>query len=75
MVLLNFAALCALAWIAASYAKAFNAHALWGVFVPLHPAFLFTLSRNLVEILEVTLLLASFWLLRRGKGPACNRSA
>ena len=67
MILVNVIALCAMAWIGANYARAFDVHALWGAFLPLHPAFLFSLTRNLVEILEVSLLLGSLLLLRRGR--------
>jgi hypothetical protein len=67
MVLINFIALCALGYIGGSYAQTLKQHALWGVFLPLCPSFLFTLSRDLVEIVEVTLLLGSLLLLRRGK--------
>ena len=67
MILINFSALCLLGWIGGSYAQTFNQHALWGIFVPLYPASLFTLTRDLVELLEVSLLLSSFLLLRRQK--------
>jgi hypothetical protein len=67
MILVNVVALCVMAWIGANYARAFDVHALWGAFLPLHPAFLFSLTRNLVEILEVSLLLGSLLLLRRGR--------
>lgn len=67
MILVNVVALCALAWIGANFARAFSVHALWGAFLPLQPAFLFSLARNLVEILEVSLLLGSLLLLRRGR--------
>lgn len=67
MVLINFASLCVMGWIGGAYAQALKRHALWGLFLPLYPGFLFTLSRDLVEILEITLLLGSLLLVRRGK--------
>jgi len=67
LVLINYIALCAMGYIGGSYAQMLKQHALWGVFLPLCPSFLFTLSRDLVEILEVSLLSGSLLLIRRGK--------
>ncbi len=72
MVLINFFSLCVMGWIGGAYAQSLKQHALWGVFLPLYPGFLFTLSRDLVEILEVTLLLGSLLLIRRGKPVAAT---
>lgn len=67
MVLINFVCLCAMGWLGGVYAQALKQHALWGIFLPLYPGFLFTLRRDLVEILEITLLLSSLFLIRRSK--------
>jgi hypothetical protein len=67
MVLLNLFGLIMLGWIGGHYAVALKQHALWGLFVPLYPGFLLTLSRDLVEILEITLVLSSLLLLRRAR--------
>jgi hypothetical protein len=72
MVLLNLFGLIMLGWIGGSYAVALKQHALWGLFVPLYPGFLLTLSRDLVEILEITLLLSSLLLLRRARPLAAT---
>ncbi|HKP36303.1 MAG TPA: hypothetical protein VJT71_05555 [Pyrinomonadaceae bacterium] len=67
MVLINFLGLVAMGWIGGHYAQVLKQHALWGIFLPLYPGFMLTLSRDLVEILEITLLLASLLLLRRAR--------
>ncbi|HKO62192.1 MAG TPA: hypothetical protein VJV03_13600 [Pyrinomonadaceae bacterium] len=72
MILINFVALCAMGWMGGIYAQTLRQHALWGVFLPLYPGFLFTLSRNLVEILEISLLLGSLLLVRRNKPLAAT---
>lgn len=72
MILINFISLCTMGWIGGLYAQSLKQQALWGVFLPLYPGFLFTLSRDLVEILEITLLLGSLLLIRRGKPVAAT---
>src|SRR5215813_83017 len=67
MLFINYSALCLLGWLGGVYAQAFKQHALWGLFLPLFPASLMSLTRDLVEALEVTLLVSSLLLLRRGK--------
>src|SRR5206468_13025460 len=59
LVLINFIALCVMGWIGGAFSQSLKQHALWGVFLPLYPGFLLVLSRDLVEILEVSLLLGS----------------
>ncbi len=66
MVLINLTSLCVLGWLGGAFARTMKGHALLGLFLPLYPGFLFTLSRDLVEILEITLLLGSLFLIRRG---------
>ena len=72
MVLINLIGLIVLGWIGGHYAQSFKQHALWGVFLPLYPGFLLTLSRDLVEILEITLLVGSLLLIRRAKPLAAT---
>lgn len=72
MVLINLIGLIALGWIGGHYAQSFGQHALWGIFLPLYPGFLLTLSRDLVEILEISLLVGSLLLIRRAKPLAAT---
>ena len=72
LIFINFVALCAMGWMGGVYAQTLRQHALWGVFLPLYPGFLFTLSRDLIEILEISLLLGSLLLVRRNKPLAAT---
>lgn len=67
MLLVNFSALCLLGWLGGLYARSLGKHALWGVFLPLYPGSLLTLTRDLVELSEVALLVGSLLLARRGR--------
>ena len=67
MLLINYSGLCLLGWLGGVYAQTFKQHALWGLFLPLIPASLLSLTRDLVELLELSLLVSSFLLLHRGK--------
>ena len=67
MILINFISLSMMGLVGGSYAQSLKQHALWGVFLPLYPGFLFSLSRDLVEILEIALLTGSLLLIRRSK--------
>jgi len=67
MLFINWAALCLLGWLGGSYAQTFKQHALWGLFLPLYPGSLLSLTRDLVELLEVSLLFSSLFLLHRSK--------
>lgn len=67
LILINLLGLCLIAWLSGSWAQEFGEHALLGLFIPLYPGFLLTLSRDTVEILEAALVLASLLLLRRNK--------
>ena len=70
MIAVNFLALCLLGWLGGLYARLLEKHALWGVFLPLYPGSLLTLARDLVELSEVTLVVASLLLVRRGRHVA-----
>jgi len=74
LVLINWLALSILGGIAGAYARWLGRHALWGLPVPLYPGFILSLTRDLTEILEVTLLVAGLLLVARKKewaGVAC----
>lgn len=72
MIAINLSALCALGWLGGLYARSLKRHALWGVFPALYPGSLLTLTRDLVELSEVTLLVGSLLLLRRGRHAAAT---
>ncbi len=67
LIVVNYLVLCLMGWIGGAYAQSMKQHALWGIVLPLYPGFLFTLSRDLTEIVEVGFLLAGLLLIRRGK--------
>jgi len=67
MIAVNFAALCAIGWLAGSYARSLRRNALWGILVALYPGFFWSLSLDLSEILECCLILSGLLLLQRGK--------
>lgn len=72
MIAVNFSALCLLGWLGGHYARSLQQHALWGGFLPLYPGSLLTLTRDLVELSEVTLIVAGLLLLRRGRHAAAT---
>jgi hypothetical protein len=65
LILVNFLGLCALGWVGGYYAQTVERHALWGVLFALYPGFLYTLSRNLTEIVEALFVLAALVALRQ----------
>lgn len=67
MIFVNFSALCLLGWLGGLYARSLQKHALWGIFLPLYPGSLLTLTRDLVELSEVALVVGSLLLVRRGR--------
>lgn len=64
LILVNWAALCLIGFVAARYARALGASAWWGLPIALYPGFLLTLSRDLTEIVGVCFLLCGLLLLR-----------
>lgn len=68
MILINYLALCWMGFIGGVYAKDVNRHALWGIVFPLYAGFVLTLSRDLTEILELSLLLSAFVSMGKGRG-------
>lgn len=69
LLLVNYLALCLIAWLGARYAQIHRRHALWGLLFPLYPGFLFTLTRDLTEIVAVLFLLAAMVALYRSSSP------
>ncbi|MFH1112261.1 MAG: hypothetical protein V1712_04325 [Patescibacteria group bacterium] len=67
MVFFNYIVLCLIAWLGARYAAMFNRHALWGMALAFYPEFIFSLSRNLTEIIEVCLIIAGLYAIRQRK--------
>jgi len=68
MLSINYAGLCYMAWIGGLCAERGGKSAMWGAVFPLYCGFLFTLSRDLVEILEISLLLTAFLLIKKRRG-------
>jgi len=58
LLILNYLALCAIAWLGGLYAQMHQGHALWGGLFGLYPGFLFTLTHDLTEIFAMLFLLA-----------------
>lgn len=68
MVLLNLVALGLMAYFAGKIMKKLNYNIYWGLLIPFYPGFLFTLARDLTEILGICLLtIAFFFLLKERK--------
>jgi hypothetical protein len=65
LILVNFLGLCTLGWVGARYAQTVGRHAFWGILFALYPGFLYTLSRNLTEIVEALFVLAALVALRQ----------
>lgn len=70
MLAVNFIAICLLGWLGGLYAQALSRHALWGLIFPCYIGFVTSLSRDLTEIVECSLILAALLCLRRLKYPA-----
>jgi hypothetical protein len=67
LILLNYIGLCAIAWIGGTFAMAASRHSLWGFAFSLYPGFIFTLSRDLTEIVASSLLLAGLLRLHQSR--------
>lgn len=57
LVVVNFVALCIMSWLGARFAQLHERHALWGTLFALYPGFLFTITRDLTEIVGAMFLL------------------
>jgi hypothetical protein len=67
LILVNFLALIMIGYAAGKYAQQARRHALLGLAFALYPGFLYTLSRDLVEITEAALILLALVTLARQK--------
>jgi hypothetical protein len=67
LVFLNYIVLGLLGWMGGIYVKKLDLHALYGTIFPLFVGFIITLTRNLTEIVEITLIMSFFLLLRQKK--------
>jgi hypothetical protein len=65
LILLDYLAICIVAWLAGTLAQSMNQHALWGFLLAAYPGLLLSLARDLVEIVETALLLAGILLAGR----------
>ena len=65
LIAVNLAALCLLGYLGGVYAHLLGLPALWGIVLPLHVGFVTTLSRDLSEIVECTLVIAGLLAYRR----------
>lgn len=74
LILLNYVGLCLIAGLGGAFARAASRHAMWGMIFSLYPGFIFTLSRDLTEIVASTFFLLGLLLMHRsrhGLSAAC----
>lgn len=62
MVLLNLVVLCLMAFFAGKIMEFYKINRYWGLLISFYPGFLFSLARNLTEILAICLLTVAFYL-------------
>jgi hypothetical protein len=67
LILVNYIALCCIAWLGSTYVKSINIPALWGILFSFYPGFLLSLSRDLTEIIAACFVLATLLSLRKDK--------
>ena len=67
LIFVNFLMLVVIGYLAGRYAQLATRHAIWGLALSLYPGFIYTLSRDLVEITEAGLLLVGLLLLEKKK--------
>ena len=65
MILVNYLAICALGFTCGMFACAFGRDAMWGLLISLYPGLLFSLNRDLTEVLGISLAVATLLLLHR----------
>jgi hypothetical protein len=65
LIFLNYIGLCVIAWVAGAFALSVGRHVLWGLAFSLYPGFIFTLSRDLTEIVASSLLLGGMVLMHQ----------
>jgi len=63
MILVNYLAICALAFVAGFFACTLSRNALWGLAIVFYPGLLLSLYRDLTEVLAISLMVTSlfFW--------------
>jgi len=70
MIAVNFIGLCLIGYLGGQYARKLDQHAMWGLQIALYPGFLLSLSRNLTEIVAISLVLLGLFFLHKEKGTA-----
>jgi hypothetical protein len=65
MILVNYLAICALGFTGGMFACAFGRDATWGLLISFYPGLLFSLNRDLTEVLGMSLAVAALLLLHR----------
>ncbi len=65
MILVNYLAICALGFTAGLFACALGRDAMWGLLISFYPGLLFSLNRDLTEVLGISLAVAALLLLHR----------
>jgi hypothetical protein len=65
MILVNYLAICTLAFVAGLFACTFNRNPLWGLAIAFYPGLLLSLYRDLTEVLAVSLMVTGLFLLHR----------
>lgn len=65
MILVNYAAVCLTAWLGGLHARSMKQHALWGLVFSFYAGFALTLSKDLTEVMALSFVLASLWLIRQ----------
>lgn len=66
LIVVNYLAACLLGWVAGHLAQSAGHHALEGLALAFYPGFVWTLSRDLAEIVAALLVLAGLLAIRRG---------
>jgi hypothetical protein len=72
LIALNLASVAVLAFLGGLAARESGRHALWGLLVVAFPGFVFTVARDLSEVLAATLVLAGLLLYRRDRPGAAG---
>ena len=72
MILVNYLAICIVAWLAGALAQSMKQHALWGFLLAAYPGFVLSLARDLTEIVETAFLLAGILLAGRRRHLAAT---
>ncbi|MBU2540870.1 MAG: hypothetical protein KJ593_03110 [Candidatus Omnitrophica bacterium] len=67
MILVNYFALCLIAYLGGLFAQSMKQHALWGLIFAIYPGFILSFARDLAEIVAVCFLFLSLFLLRNNK--------